>query len=34
LVKRTGTREPAYVFVNNRLEGSAPATIGAVVFGE
>ncbi len=27
-------REPAYIFVNNRLEGNAPATIEAVVFEE
>ncbi len=24
------TRQPAYVFVNNRLEGNAPGTIEAV----
>jgi hypothetical protein len=24
-------RQPAYMFVNNRLEGNAPETIGAVV---
>ena len=27
------TRQPAYVFVNNRLEGNAPGTIEAVVEG-
>jgi uncharacterized protein YecE (DUF72 family) len=27
-------REPAFVFVNNRLEGNAPATIEAVVSAE
>jgi len=26
-------RQPAYVFVNNRLEGNAPATIEAVIAG-
>jgi hypothetical protein len=25
------TRQPAYLFVNNRLEGNAPSTIEAVV---
>jgi hypothetical protein len=25
--------QPAYVFVNNRLEGKAPATIEAVIAG-
>jgi hypothetical protein len=26
-------REPAYLFINNRLEGNAPITIDAVVHG-
>jgi uncharacterized protein YecE (DUF72 family) len=27
-------REPAYLFINNRLEGNAPVTIDAVVHGD
>jgi hypothetical protein len=26
-------REPAYLFINNRLEGNAPVTIDAIVHG-